>query len=771
MVVVPSTLDAVTVHAEGALCTRLAALPSDNGRLPTQVRIEGLPLGLRTGSLRAAVLKGPQGLRVRDLRPAYDVRLPPETDLPTEQRALEAAKEKLNALSSELVRLRQEVSVLQKLKPSFPPRKKDEHYEPRESSLTGILSLAGFLDTELAALHTRQLELERQQRETAEEVELRKRRLEEGSSAVRGQRAQLYRAAIITLSEVGPAAEAAQLALEYAVHGARWVPGYDLRMPRTLDGGTLRMRASIIQLTGEDWSNVRLALSTAHLERRTDVPELKALRIGRRQPPPARSGWREPPPGLDELFAGYDTARPQSPPRPEPRREQLLVGGAAMPAPAEEPMPQAAMLREEPETLAPPKPMAPPAPMRASQSMPSVSAPMKAAPMLAEEPTTGSSFRAGGAPPRPSAPPGAAPAAPRMKSASLMKRRVVANEAPMEMMKEEAPEELEEMDGYGYPAQDLDTFGGGGGLADTRSQPTRLEPAVDLLDYGNLELGATDQPGQRGRLQPQSGDVSRELLLLMGVHVRVDVFALVAQYERTAASVQDVALPAWSVPPRQSTPHFDYRFDVETRVDVPSDGVWHTVPVFSAPVGLNAEYVCVPSMEPRAFRTVKVENRTPHALLAGPVDITLGEEFLMTSPLPTLAPGATQRLGLGVEESIKVSRNTRFDEASGGVFGGANVLTHHVRVELANRTAQRVTVEVLERVPAVPSAAEKDIKVDEAEVKPAWSKRALLPGETPVAGERAWKVTLQPGETQTLNATWAVRIPSSKMLVGGNRRT
>jgi uncharacterized protein (TIGR02231 family) len=314
-------------------------------------------------------------------------------------------------------------------------------------------------------------------------------------------------------------------------------------------------------------------------------------------------------------------------------------------------------------------------------------------------------------------------------------------------------------------------FGGGDGLVDTRSRPTGLEPAVDLLDYGNLELGGVSQPGQRGRLQPQSEDMSRELLVLMGMHVRVDVFALVAQYERTAASVQHVALPAWSVPPRQSTPHFDYRFDVETRADVPSDGVWHSVPVFSAPVGLSAEYVCVPSMESRAFRTVKVENRTPHALLAGPVDITLGEEFLMTSPLPTLAPGATQRLGLGVEESIKVSRNTRFDEAAGGVFGGSNVLTHHVSVELANRTAQRVTVEVLERVPAVPSAAEKDIKVEEAEVKPAWSKRTLLPGETPVEGERAWKVTLQPGETQTLNATWAVRIPASKMLVGGNRRT
>ncbi|QRK08466.1 DUF4139 domain-containing protein [Archangium violaceum] len=754
MVVIPSTLDAVTVHAEGALCTRLAAVPSDNGRLPRQVRIEGLPPGLRTGSLRASVLKGPHTLRVLDIRPVFDVQLPPETDIPTAQRALEEAQEKLSGIASEMERVQRDIAALQKLKPAFPPYKKDVLQEPRESALTAILSLASFVDSELTTLLARQIEVERQHRDAMEEVELRRRRMEEGSSAMRGQRAQLYRAAILTLSEVDGTHEGAQLALEYAVHGARWVPGYDLRLPRTLDGGTLRMRASIIQRSGEDWSNVRVSLSTAQLERRADVPELKALRIGRRQPPPARSGWREPPPGLDELFAGYDTVRPASPPRPQ----------AGSPPPEPTAQPQAVM--EEPARPSRPSlpAFAPPPPPRASQSMPALAAP--AAPMSAARPT--GSFRSpGGAPPvpAPSAPPPAS-----KRSANMMRSGDLSTSG--EMMRKPSPkEEAPESEAMGLDG--AMSFGEGGGGA-YGSQPSEmaeaLEPASDLLDYGSLELGAADQPAQRGRLRPQPKGMPREQLMLMGVHVRVDVLALVAQYERTADSVRHVALPAWSVPPRRSTPHFDYRFDVETRVDVPSDGVWHTVPVFSAPVGLSARYVCVPSMEPRAFRTVRVENRTPHALLAGPVDITLGDEFLMTSPLPTLAPGATQQLGLGVEESIKVSRNTRFDEASGGVFGGSNVLTHHVCVELANRTQQRVTVEVLERVPAVPSA-EKDIKVEESEVKPAWSKRTLLPGEMPVEGERAWMVTLQPGETQTLNATWAVRIPSSKMLVGGNRRT
>ncbi|ATB41878.1 aspartate ammonia-lyase [Cystobacter fuscus] len=746
MIVVPSTLDAVTVHTEGALCTRLASVPCERGSVPRQVRIEGLPLSLRTGSLRAAVLQGPPGLCVREVRPVLDVRLPPEADLPTTQRALEEAQDKLATVSAELERLQRDVLTLRNLKPSFPPRPKDEPRPPREPALTSVLALADFVDRELATLHTRQLELERQQRDAATEVELRRRRLEEGSSAARGQRAQLHRAVVLTLSEAALEAGApdahVQLALEYAVSGARWVPGYDLRMPRTLDGGSLRMRASILQRTGEDWSQVRVSLSTARLERRAEVPELKALRIGRRQPPPARSGWREPPPGLDELFASYDTARPPNPPPPAP------------------PAPERTRVREF---------AMPPAPQRITQSaLPVVGGAPRGGPGGGGPPPPAMS-----APPPPPAPaPGAAPPSAKKKSmVPLMRRQEELDEGGEAELSDELAPSMDLME-----ADELDTVpltlerSRSASQSSPAPAPGELEPGVDLLDYAGLVLGSAEEPEARGRLHPQRESLPREQLLVLGVHLHVDVFALIASSEQEAEALQQEEPPTWCVPPDHSTPHFDYRFDVEARVEVPSDGRWHTVPVFSAPVGLSTEYVCVPSVEPRVFRTVKVENRTPHALLAGPVDVTLGEEFLMTSPLPTLVPGTTQRLGLGVEESLKVSRHTRFDELSGGMFNNASTLQHHVRVELANRTSQRVTVEVLERVPSVPPS-EKDIKVEETEVKPPWSRRVPPPGEPPVEGERAWRITLQPGETQTLSAAWTVRIPSNKVLVGGNRRT
>lgn len=751
MLVVPSILDAVTVHAEGALCKRLATVQLEDGRIPTQVRINGLPLALRAGSLRAAVVQGPPGLAVHDIRPTFDVQLPPEVDVPAEQLALEEAEARLAGITAHLEAVQREAATVGKLKPEFPPRQKEEQ-APRDAPVAALLSLTSFIDTELSTLQARRLDLERQKRDAEAQVHYRRKRLRDASSSVRVERARVYRAAVLTLSGPLPSEHAAQLALEYAVPGARWVPTYDLRLPRNLEEGTLRMRASILQRTGEDWTGVKLSVSTADLDRRAEVPELKALRIGRRQPPPARSGWREPPPGLDELFASYDAIRPppaaqplvtpEPPPPPAPAdgRPYGAVGGArpaAAPAmkPQARPKPRADEDEDEVTgSFAGP----PPAPVMAAPS----AAPMRSrspapANLMREAPKAG---RGG----RPSAP-GGAP--------EFMERRVEAEALAEEPMEDaEAPEE------------------GGGGGAPERA-PARLEPSEALLDYGRLELAPANDPAARGRLRPRPAYVTRELLALAAVHVHIDITTLVAVSEREVSTVWQAPLPPWSVPPRQSSPQFDSRFDVEARADVPSDGAWHTVPVLSVPVGLAAEYVCVPSVEPRAFRTVRVENRTPYPLLAGPVDVTLGDEFLMTSPLPTMPPGSTQRLGLGVEESIKVARNTRFDEATGGIFGGATMLTHHVSVELANRLANRVFVEVCERVPVVPPGSEKDIKVEETEVAPVWQKRTPLPGEAPVEGERAWRVVLQPGETQTLKATWTVRIPASKMLGGGNRRT
>lgn len=747
MRVVPSILESVTVHAEGALCTRAFVLSPEQGHLPDKVRIQGLPLALRTHTLRARVVEGPSGLLVRDLRPAFEVRLPSESDLPAEQHALEAAEAALSDVHGRLDRVRVELEAMQRLTPVFPPARKGQ--PPREAPLSAMLSLAGFVDSEMAALLSQRLELERQHRDATAEVELRRRRVQELSSALSGDRAQLFRAAQLTLSGPLPANTDARLVLEYAVSGARWVPTYDLRLPRTLEEGTLRMRAAVLQRTGEDWTGVRLSVSTADLERRAEVPELKSLRIGRSQPPPARSGWREAAPGLDELFAGYDAVG--APPAtallmPEPILPQMPKDDAFDEGGA----PEADEDSYEEESSFGGAPGAPPRPVAAAPSMSMPPPP----------------------PRRPGAPRvgGHGTSAPRGGSATgeiAIPQEVMRNMAPSPKggrMMERAKKRKAEVAFDDAPMADMSM------PAEKEFAEDGLEPAEGLLDYESLTLAPPGAPAHRGRLRPRPAHVTQAMLALSAVRVQVDVVSLVAVAMASADAVNVLSPPIWAVPPRESARHFDARFDAEANADVPSDGAWHTVPMLTLPVEFKAEYVSVPSVEPRVFRTVRLDNPTPHPLLAGPVDVTLEDEFLMTSPLPTMGPGETQRLGLGVEEALQVARNTRFDEATGGMFGNSTVLTHHVSVELANHLNRPVTIAVSERVGAVPES-QKDIKVEETEVVPPWHKPTPIPGEAAVEGERVWRVNIPAGEKRSLKATWIVKLPASKMLLGGNRRT
>jgi hypothetical protein len=419
---------------------------------------------------------------------------------------------------------------------------------------------------------------------------------------------------------------------------------------------------------------VRLGLSTADLLRRADLPELRSLRIGRRQEEPAHLSWREPPAGLDDLFAGYDAAAVAAP----------VTRGMDVPLPVSAPAP-----------VPPPMPAA-----------------------------------VGGY--------GAAPAAPRPRAA--MARAGLAAAAP------------------GGPALESDAFAGG-----PAAQPSPFAPAgpaeppspgADLLDYARLTLAGPDAPAGRGTLRPAP----------RAAHPAA------AEHQRRAAAVAGLARPAHAVDVRASAGSFDYRFDTAAPVDVAADGRWHTVPVSEVPVSTEFEYVCVPAVDPAVFGTVLVTNDSAHALLAGPVDVMVDGDFVLTAPLPTLAPGQRQAVGVGVAESVKVARRAHMRESTAGLRGGTTVLDHTVEIDVANRLPYPVVVQVRERVPV---SADKDVRIEEHKASPPWT-----PAERPVDGQeddyvrgvRSWRVALEAGGTATLNGGYGIRLPAGKAVVGGNRR-
>jgi uncharacterized protein (TIGR02231 family) len=122
------------------------------------------------------------------------------------------------------------------------------------------------------------------------------------------------------------------VSLSYLVGGAGWTPQYDLRG----DGSgkvAMSLSALVTQSTGEDWSQVRLAVSSARPDRGTTVPVLDPFWLQAWRPPP-RPASAPPSAGPSrksaEMAVMEDAAPAPPPPAPmEVAKAQVEVGLSA----------------------------------------------------------------------------------------------------------------------------------------------------------------------------------------------------------------------------------------------------------------------------------------------------------------------------------------------------------------------------------------------------------------------------------------------------------
>jgi uncharacterized protein (TIGR02231 family) len=146
----------------------------------------------------------------------------------------------------------------------------------------------------------------------------RARDIEEDTKALEGNRqrptAKGPARDVVATLQVAASVAKARLELSYRVPGASWQPAYDANVD-TASAAKPRLdfvrRATVTQRTGEDWSDVSLAVSTVRVAGGTAAPDMQTQRIAFYEPP-------LPPPELAAKATGA--------PRP--------VGRAATEAPA-----------------------------------------------------------------------------------------------------------------------------------------------------------------------------------------------------------------------------------------------------------------------------------------------------------------------------------------------------------------------------------------------------------------------------------------------------
>lgn len=698
-----SRIDAVTVYRSGALITRSAALPSKVPDGPAELRLENLPLALDDASLRFAVQGEGDLPRVTDAAVTLEAGVGDPGLEPARDEALEAARLEQARRTAAVAQLRDELGRIEALTPSARPEP-EEGQPPADSPNEARIALLELRAAQIRRVHAALADAEEALRLAGEQVaeleELRRR-----ASTAREARSNELRKVVTLRLEGGAAASSGRLVVRYVVPGAQWTPSYALRLDEGLRQAKLEARAMVRQRSGEDWTGVRLTVSTATAQAWTELPELHSLRIGRRQPSPGRR-WRPPPTGAGDLYADHDQAYGT------PKSTRSPVGRASS-RPAPPPPPQPA-----------PEPMArmEQAPVSGGIAQPqylAASAPPPSAPM-------------------PMASRAAAPKRRGRRKAKKAKLQWEGADAEMEMEmmadEMEAPHEAFGSNAYG-------------GMAPPEPEP---EPAQDLLRYGGLRMAAPDAL-ERGRLAPQAA----------AAHPQV------GKALRRAHKIERRPLPSRCQLP-STVGGFDFAIAAEHPADVRSDGAFHPVPLVAAEGSASPRYVCVPRESQDVFRRVVLDSPLAAPVLAGPADVYVAGDYLLTADLRHTPSKGRIKLGLGVEQAIKVARNVHFEEEKAGLIGGSIDLEHTITVKLANHLPEAVPVEVRERVPVPADAHDDDIHVTVGEVSPEWEE--WEPDERPLQGGRRWRVKVPAGGERELEATWTVRIPKGHELVGGNRR-
>mgnify|MGYP000849551218 CR=1 FL=1 len=734
-----SRIEEVAVFRSGALVTRVAELQPQ--AWPEQLELGRLPLALDDGSVR---------VRLEPLDPADAERLPQPSDVrvewavpplgepiePPSEAELRAADERIQRFEQRLSALEEESANFDRLTFALPARIEKE--QPRPISAAAFASAADWVERAKLARAEETGRLRRELHQAREERARLQRQVAE-SRAERGvDEERVCKRVVVRLRGGNGTPVPARLRLDYQVPGACWRPTYVVRVSRDGLSANLALRALVAQHSGEPWERVRLVLSTADLQRRIELPVLKSQRIGRRQSEPPQRAWRAPPTGAESLFESLDSALAT---RGGPAALRQPVASAPVqmseppPGPELEPEPECAAQPEldaccveerapevelKKERCAPPPAMRPPAPC----AMPS--APPPALALSAKSAALG---------------------APR-RSASREQMKGAIGGARKKALRHAEPSFEEELDASEPPCED----------------GAPLATSGYVLEYHRLRVVAWDGPSaERGSLKPLT---RRDALSTLSDAQ----FAAAERLARAAESLarNHVVFPVTTSAVDESCGSFDYAFRASGPVDVPNDGALHNVPLFAKDAPIETTLVVVPRESDQAVRVATLKNPLATPLLAGPAEVYLENEFLVTSRFATEPAGASIDLGLGVEPGLKVARNTHFNESTEGLLNGSLSLQHEVTIEVASRLQAAAQVEVRERLPQyLPS--DKEVVIELGEVSPEWEELQQAPPHTLVGGKR-WRFALKPGESRKLSYGYSVRIDSKNELVGGNRR-
>lgn len=194
---------------------------------------------------------------------------------------------------------------------------------------------------------------------------------------------------------------------------------------------------------------------------------------------------------------------------------------------------------------------------------------------------------------------------------------------------------------------------------------------------------------------------------------------------------------------------FTERFGVATDVTVVA-GSTYLVPLGSATVAAEYEYLTVPKVDPGAFLVAKVADWEKLKLMADSAAVYLQNAYVGQTLLNASAYGDTLELSLGRDPLVKVTRSKRYDYSSKNLLGRRKVT---LRYEIVAKNLHRssINLRVLDQVPI---SQEEDIDVETLDLGGATLDKA--------SGKLTWKMPLAANESRKLPFAFSIEYPQRK---------
>ncbi len=268
-------VDAVTVYRGQAMVTRVIELPKQDGLV--ELVVTDLPQRVVPGSLFA---EGPAGVQVRSV--LYRTRAVAQ-DVRDEVRKVD---DQLKQLMLAATGVERQIEVIKKNSDYIGKLEQFVANSGQTELKNGVLN-AETLEKLTNTIFTRREELSKAQ--LAAETQLADLKVQ--IELVQRQRAEITRGAADTAREAVVLLDAKEagkvIKLNYLVDGANWSPSYTVNAADKTPTVSVLYQAAIAQMSGEEWGDVTMTLSTATPSVISLAPRLIPMTLSLRRDQPA----------------------------------------------------------------------------------------------------------------------------------------------------------------------------------------------------------------------------------------------------------------------------------------------------------------------------------------------------------------------------------------------------------------------------------------------------------------------------------------------------